>query len=150
MLRFMLILLAFALTTLSMPTGWSEDEAKFYSAVGKEIQKFRGSGIFGRPRGCDISEVKLPQTSEPLPDIPHGQKLLAVAVGRGTQVRPLAAKHNFEPLHTGIVIARLTSCNAYRIIPAIQSPKNLALRVLSRLFTMPPASRQIIHISCRP
>ncbi|WEW54726.1 hypothetical protein PRK78_000151 [Emydomyces testavorans] len=85
MARLLLILLVLALTALSMPTGWSEAEAKFYSGVSKEIQKLQGSDRIEQRMSCDLSKAKLPQTSEPLPDIPQGQKLLAVAVGRGTQ-----------------------------------------------------------------
>lgn len=87
MMRMLLALLALALTAFAIPTGWSEEEAKFYSGVGKEIQRLRELGKFSHRKGCDLSDAKLPQAQQPLPDIPHGQKLLAVAVGRGTQVR---------------------------------------------------------------
>lgn len=71
--------------TLSMPTLWSPDTAKFYSGVNEEIAKrHRHGGRTPQPE-CDLSKILLPQSSEPLPEIPKGQKLLAVTVGRGTQ-----------------------------------------------------------------
>ncbi|EEP77976.1 predicted protein [Uncinocarpus reesii 1704] len=85
MARLILFLLAFSLTALSMPTRWSADEAKFYSSISKEIQNIRKHGNDIRRPGCELSDLKLPQSSKPLPNIPGGQKLLAVAVGRGTQ-----------------------------------------------------------------
>ncbi|TPX19293.1 hypothetical protein DIZ76_017081 [Coccidioides immitis] len=83
--RLMLILLALTLSVLSLPIDRPQDEAKFRSGVSKEIQKFPKRAELAPSPRCDLSHVKLPQSSEPFPDIPQGQKLLAVAVGRGTQ-----------------------------------------------------------------
>ncbi|KAI2088232.1 Small subunit processome complex component [Ophidiomyces ophidiicola] len=83
-----------------MPTGWSEDEAQFYSSVGKEIEKLR---VPLQLMGCDLSNAKLPHTLEPLPNIPKGQRLLGVAVGRGTQNYTCSSSSSGKPTPKGAI-----------------------------------------------
>ncbi|KAL1955069.1 hypothetical protein VTO42DRAFT_9058 [Malbranchea cinnamomea] len=80
-----LVLLGTTIVALCRPPLWSPDAAKFYSSVGKEIETRRRHGNPTPTSLCDLSQIPLPQASELLPDIPDGQQLLAVVIGRGTQ-----------------------------------------------------------------
>ncbi|PGH12067.1 hypothetical protein AJ80_06886 [Polytolypa hystricis UAMH7299] len=77
----LLIAASMASMALAAPSGWSAEKAKFYSAVSKLISK-RDS--HDGP-SCDLSKAVLPVTYDPLAEVPEGQKLLHVGVGRGTQ-----------------------------------------------------------------
>lgn len=83
----LLALAALASTVISVPTRWTPEEANFYGRTDKEIENLKAHGGVKQSFECDLSKVPLPKTSEPLPKAPDGQKLLAIAIGRGTQVR---------------------------------------------------------------
>lgn len=85
-----LVLLTAAVTAMAVPTGWSAPAAKYYARVGQEIRNLQKDDLPPAP-SCDLSSMTLPHTSDPLPDVPKGQKLLAVGIGRGTQVSLLSS-----------------------------------------------------------
>ncbi|EZF77357.1 hypothetical protein H105_01372 [Trichophyton soudanense CBS 452.61] len=65
------------------PAGWSPGSAKWLTEIGDYISKHANQG-FPRQPNCDLSKAVLPSNPR-LSEIPPDQKLLAVAVGRGTQ-----------------------------------------------------------------
>ncbi|KAK2747733.1 hypothetical protein FQN57_001763 [Myotisia sp. PD_48] len=79
-----LILLSLAALGSAAPTGWGSASALYYSHVGQYLSKHTRADLPAEPV-CDLSRAVLPHTKEPLPDIPEGQSLLAVSIGRGTQ-----------------------------------------------------------------
>lgn len=95
-----LVLLTAAATAMAVPTGWSAPAAKYYARVSQEIRNLQNQDTLPAP-SCDLSTMVLPHTSEPLPGVPKGQKLLAVGIGRGTQVSHCSSLHphiaSFDP-----------------------------------------------------
>lgn len=82
----LLAALGLVLPAFSKPVSCpSPDSSNIKSFIRDEIARLRQDDAPPQP-ACDLSEVKLPQAPSPLPDIPEGQKLLGVTVGRGTQV----------------------------------------------------------------
>ncbi|KAF3481195.1 uncharacterized protein GIQ15_03954 [Arthroderma uncinatum] len=65
------------------PAGWSPGSAKWLSEIGDYISKHANNGLLQQPT-CDLSKAVLPSNPQ-LSEVPKDQKLLAVAIGRGTQ-----------------------------------------------------------------
>ena len=130
-----LLVLTMAVMALSLPTLWSPDTAKFYAGVSKEIaNRHRGGhrgGYHNERPACDLSEVVLPQSSEPLPEIPDGQKLLAVTIGRGTQNYTCEApEESIQPVARGALATLFNaSCIAANYPYLLYLLPNIALQL---------------------
>ncbi|KAK2739077.1 hypothetical protein FQN55_009610 [Onygenales sp. PD_40] len=101
-MKLLILIASMACLTLAAPSGWSPDAAKFYSEVSKTIDKARRDNPHVPP-SCDLAQAVLPTTSQPLPAIPEGQKLLHVAVGRGVQNYTCASSTTDKPKAIGAV-----------------------------------------------
>ena len=129
------LVLTMVVTVLSLPANWSPDAAKFYAGVRKEIEERNRGGHRDRYHNekptCDLSEVALPQSSEPLPEIPEGQKLLAVTVGRGTQNYTCeASEESIKPVARGALATLFNaSCIAANYPYLLYLLPNIALQL---------------------
>lgn len=111
-----LLLVTFlAATGLAAPTsgilddvyGFSAELAEFYARVGKHISDLKRAG--NPSPTCDLSKAALPAQASGLPAPPAGQKLLHVAVGRGTQVCILSSRPHVYSDSTLLFYRELTT-----------------------------------------
>ncbi|PGH00627.1 hypothetical protein AJ79_08142 [Helicocarpus griseus UAMH5409] len=137
-MQFLLLLASMASMALAAPPGWSADTAKFYSGVSKEIRNARNSNR-QQPQ-CDFTRAVLPSTDKPLPQVPEGQKLLHVAIGRGTQnytcTSPNSKERLTKPKATGALATLYSATCLAATYPYLLSLlPNIALQL-----TNPPYS----------
>ena len=111
-MRYMPVLVASLVTTVvAAPAnivrnnvyGYSAELAEFYAKVSHHIGELRQAATASPT--CDMSKIKLPAQASGLPSPAAGQKILHVAVGRGTQVfiSPLPSLDLYSHVHSEIV-----------------------------------------------
>ncbi|KAK2821829.1 hypothetical protein FQN49_007632 [Arthroderma sp. PD_2] len=116
------------------PAGWSPGSAKWYSEVGDYISKHANKGSLHQPT-CDLTKAVLPSNPQ-LSEVPEDQKLLAVAIGRGTQNYTCSSQSPDEaPKATG---AMATLFNASCIASNYPYLLSLLPNVALELTTPPP------------
>ncbi|KAL1882455.1 hypothetical protein Plec18167_002871 [Paecilomyces lecythidis] len=127
--------------------GYSAELSEFYSRVSHYIGEVRQASAVSPT--CDTSKITLPAQASELPAPPAGQKVLHVAVGRGTQNYTCAdSTANTEPAAIGAVASLYNATCIAANYPALISMApgvviNIALPTKSSS-TLPPANLDLL------
>ncbi|KAJ9211501.1 hypothetical protein DTO166G4_6922 [Paecilomyces variotii] len=127
--------------------GYSAELAEFYTRVSHYIGEIRQASTASPT--CDTSKIALPAQASGLPAPPAGQKVLHVAVGRGTQNYTCAdSTANTKPVAIGALASLYNATCVAANYPDLMSMApnvviNIALPTKSSS-TLPPANLELL------